>query len=132
MTPLQTILVVDDELQIVRVVRGYLEKANYRVVTASNGEEALRIARQEKPDLVVLDLQLPKMDGLEFTRRVRSEQPHLAIIMLTAPGSSSAFGGGSPPAAGLREAPVWVWLSPSVSSRPITVASGLSPPPVVD
>jgi two-component system alkaline phosphatase synthesis response regulator PhoP len=84
MTPLQTILVVDDELQIVRVVRGYLEKANYRVVTASNGEEALRIARQEKPDLVVLDLQLPKMDGLEFTHRVRSEQPHLAIIMLTA------------------------------------------------
>lgn len=80
----QKILVVDDELQIVRVVRGYLEKAGYRVVTAGDGQEALFVARQEQPDLVVLDLQLPKLDGLEFTRRIRAEQPGLAIIMLTA------------------------------------------------
>ncbi|MBN1878301.1 MAG: response regulator transcription factor [Anaerolineae bacterium] len=80
----QKILVVDDEIQIVRVVRGYLEKAGFRVLTATNGQEALFVARDEKPDLVVLDLQLPGIDGLEFTRRIRAEQPQLAIIMLTA------------------------------------------------
>ena len=59
----QTILVVDDEMQIVRLLRGYLEQAGYRVLTAYNGVEALSIARQERPDLVVLDLQLPKKVG---------------------------------------------------------------------
>ena len=79
----QTILVVDDELQIVRLVRAYLEEAGFRVVTASDGQEALYIARHEKPDLVVLDILMPRMDGLEFTRRIRRER-NVPIIMLTA------------------------------------------------
>jgi two-component system alkaline phosphatase synthesis response regulator PhoP len=80
----QKILVVDDEIQIVRVVRSYLEQANYEVITASNGQDALFLAREEKPNLVVLDISMPKMDGLEFTRKIRSELPGIAIIMLTA------------------------------------------------
>jgi DNA-binding response OmpR family regulator len=79
----QTILVVDDEPEIVRLLRSYLEKDGYRVVTAYNGEEALYVARHEKPDLVVLDILMPKMDGLAFTRRIRREQD-VPIIMLTA------------------------------------------------
>lgn len=79
----QTILVVDDEPQIVRLVRAYLEEAGFRVVIASDGEQALYVARHEKPDLVVLDLLMPRMDGLEFTRRVRRERD-VPIIMLTA------------------------------------------------
>ena len=80
----QTILVVDDEPQIVRVVRSYLEQAGFRVVTAYNGKDALFTARHEHPVLVVLDLQLPGMDGWEFARRIRAEQPGVGIIMLTA------------------------------------------------
>jgi DNA-binding response OmpR family regulator len=79
----QTILVVDDEPEIVRLLRSYLEKDGYRVVTAYNGEEALYAARHEKPDLVVLDILMPKMDGLAFTRQIRREQD-VPIIMLTA------------------------------------------------
>jgi len=79
----QTIMVVDDEPQIVRLVQAYLEEAGFRVVTASDGQEALHVARHEKPDLVVLDVLMPRMDGLEFTRRIRRER-NVPIIMLTA------------------------------------------------
>ncbi len=79
----QTILVVDDEPQIVRLVKAYLEAAGFRVVTAADGYDALRVVRQEQPDLVVLDLLMPRVDGLEFTRRLRRERD-TPIIMLTA------------------------------------------------
>jgi DNA-binding response OmpR family regulator len=79
----QTILVVDDEPEIVKLVRAYLEGAGYRVVTAKDGREALLVARHEKPDLIILDLTMPEMDGLEFTRRLRREK-NTPIIMLTA------------------------------------------------
>ncbi|MBN1953878.1 MAG: response regulator transcription factor [Anaerolineae bacterium] len=79
----QTILVVDDEPQIVRLVQSYLERDGFRVVTAYDGEQALYAARREKPDLILLDILMPRMDGLEFTRRIRRER-NVPIIMLTA------------------------------------------------
>ena len=79
----RTVLVIDDEPQIVRLVRAYLEEAGFRVVIAYNGEEGLAVARHEKPDLIILDVLMPRMDGLEFTRRIRSERD-VPIIMLTA------------------------------------------------
>ena len=78
-----TILVVDDEPKITRLVRDYLESAGFGVVTAVDGQEALMRVRTERPDLVVLDLGLPQLDGLDVTRRLRRESD-LPIIMLTA------------------------------------------------
>jgi DNA-binding response OmpR family regulator len=77
------ILVVDDEPKIVRLARDYLEKNGFRVVTAADGPSALAMARREKPDLIVLDLLLPGMDGREVCRILRAES-EVPIIMLTA------------------------------------------------
>ena len=79
----QKILVVDDELDIVKVVRAYLEQSGFRVVTASDGQNALAVFRHEKPDLVVLDLNLPRLDGLDVCRAIRREG-NTPVIMLTA------------------------------------------------
>jgi DNA-binding response OmpR family regulator len=79
----QTILVVDDEVRIVKLVRDYLERAGFHVLTAYDGETALTITRLERPDLVVLDLMLPGVDGLDVCRRLRQESG-VPIIMLTA------------------------------------------------
>lgn len=82
----QRILVVDDDRQIVRLIRSYLEQAGFQVFSAFDGEEALHAIRRERPDLVVLDLMLPDRDGWEITRVVRGDQglAELPIIMLTA------------------------------------------------
>ncbi len=77
------ILVVDDEPKIARLARDYLEKNGFRVVTAADGQSALTIARREKPDLVILDLMLPQIDGREVCRILRRESD-VPIIMLTA------------------------------------------------
>src|SRR5512146_488274 len=77
------VLVVDDETKIVRLVRAYLEQSGYRVVEARDGQTALIQARREKPDLVVLDLNLPGIDGLEVARTLRREG-NMPIIMVTA------------------------------------------------
>ena len=79
----ELILVVDDEPKIVKLARDYLENGNYRVITASDGASAMAVFRQEKPDLVVLDLNLPGMDGLDVCRAIRKESD-APIIMLTA------------------------------------------------
>jgi DNA-binding response OmpR family regulator len=77
------ILVVDDEPKIVQLVRDYLERAGFAVSTARDGNEALMRAHSERPDLIVLDLGLPGLDGLEVTRRLRRDSG-VPIIMLTA------------------------------------------------
>src|SRR5512139_1184529 len=77
------ILVVDDEPKIVRLARDYLEKDGFRVLSASDGATALAMARSERPDLIVLDIMLPGMDGWEVCRRLRGET-EAPIIMLTA------------------------------------------------
>lgn len=77
------ILVVDDELDIVKVVRAYLEQASFRVLTASDGQQALAAFRHERPDLVILDLSLPSLDGLDVCRAIRRES-NTPVIMLTA------------------------------------------------
>jgi two-component system alkaline phosphatase synthesis response regulator PhoP len=79
----QTILVVDDEARILKLVRDYLERAGFAVLTARDGETALTLARIEQPDLIVLDLMLPGVDGLDVCRRLRQESG-VPIIMLTA------------------------------------------------
>jgi two-component system alkaline phosphatase synthesis response regulator PhoP len=82
----KTILVVDDEPGIVTIVRDYLERAGFRVLTAGDGETALRLAHQERPNLMVLDLMLPGIDGLDIIRTLRSNPAlhRMSVIMLTA------------------------------------------------
>jgi two-component system alkaline phosphatase synthesis response regulator PhoP len=79
----QKILVVDDEPEIVKLVRAYLERAGVAVVKAYEGQQALAVFRHERPNLVVLDLNLPGMDGLDVCRAMRRDSD-VPIIMLTA------------------------------------------------
>lgn len=79
----QVILVVDDEPKVVRLACDYLEKNGFHVITAADGQSALVAARREKPDLVILDLMLPQIDGREVCRILRRESD-VPIIMLTA------------------------------------------------
>jgi len=79
----RTILVVDDEPKIVRLVESYLQAAGFRTVTAGNGPDALQQLHSENPDLIVLDLMLPELDGIEVTRAVRKVSD-VPVIMLTA------------------------------------------------
>lgn len=78
-----SILVVEDETSIQNVIRTYLESENFRVVCVDNGAEALTLAHELKPDLVILDLMLPGMDGMEVTARLRQESD-VYILILTA------------------------------------------------
>jgi DNA-binding response OmpR family regulator len=83
-----SVLVVDDEPTIGEVVSRYLERAGYRTRVAGTGQDALRLAGEDRPDLVVLDLMLPGMDGLEVMRRLR-EHEKMAVILLTAKGEET-------------------------------------------
>ncbi|HEX2905613.1 MAG TPA: response regulator transcription factor [Phototrophicaceae bacterium] len=80
---MKTILIVDDKISVQRLIADYLTENGFRSVTANNGREALYVARHEKPDLVLLDIMMPEMDGFEFLRHFRKER-NTPVIMLTA------------------------------------------------
>jgi two-component system, OmpR family, response regulator ResD len=84
-----SVLVVDDEPTIAEVVSRYLERAGYQTAVAHDGAEALAHAARRRPDLVVLDLMLPGVDGLEVLRRLREDEAPPGVILLTAKGEES-------------------------------------------
>ena len=84
MTTNRQILVIEDDLKTVELIRLYLERNGYAVLLAYNGRDGLDLARQKRPDLIVLDLMLPKVGGLDICRILRMEQSTVPIIMLTA------------------------------------------------
>jgi DNA-binding response OmpR family regulator len=81
-TPL--VLVADDDEDILQLVAFRLGRAGYRIVTASDGEQALRIALDQQPDLAVLDVMMPRLTGLEVTEKLRAEGHRMPIVLLTA------------------------------------------------
>jgi len=84
----KTILVADDESHILHVVSLKLRNAGYRVLTANDGQEALELAQQERPHLLITDYHMPQLSGLEVCRRLKQDPslPHIPVIMLTARG----------------------------------------------
>lgn len=80
----QKILIVDDEESIVTLLQFNLEQAGFKVIAAYDGKQGLHLAQQEKPHLIILDLMLPELNGLEVCKQLRQEQLHIPILMLTA------------------------------------------------
>ena len=86
---METILIVEDDSTMLRGLKDNFEFKGYRVVTAPDGEEGLNAALNEKPDLIILDIMLPKINGYEVCRLIRKEGLDMPIIMLTAKGEES-------------------------------------------
>lgn len=80
------ILVVDDQIGVRRLIQEVFKEVGYRVVTAAHGREALTLAAAECPDLVLLDVKMPVMDGLETLKALRTSYPDLPVLMMTAVG----------------------------------------------
>jgi CheY-like chemotaxis protein len=111
------VLVVDDDVMVRDVVGRYLGRAGYHVTVAGDGAEALRAVEATPPDLVILDLMLPGLPGLEVCRRLRAASP-VPVVMLTALGEEEDR------IAGLElgaDVPAWAWPSRGASSRRIPV-----------
>lgn len=87
----ETILIVDDEEDIIKLIKYNLKNEGYSILTAFSGEQAIKMAKQFSPDLIVLDLMLPGIDGLEVTRYLRKDEQRqdIPIVMLTAKGEES-------------------------------------------
>src|SRR3972149_10392449 len=79
------VLIVEDEPKIIELLKLYLERESYQVVTAEDGKKGLELFQRERPDLIILDLMLPGMDGMEVCKNIRKVS-HIPIIMLTAKG----------------------------------------------
>ncbi|HEX5141303.1 MAG TPA: response regulator [Dehalococcoidia bacterium] len=85
-----TVLVVDDDVSLARLVRAILRTADYEVATACNGEEALEVAANVHPDVIVLDLRMPRMDGPEFFRALRARGDYTPILVASSFGARTA------------------------------------------
>jgi two-component system response regulator (stage 0 sporulation protein F) len=83
----KTILIVDDEKDLCTILSDSLSQDHYRVVTAFNGKEALQLAKKEKPDLILLDIKMPGMDGIEVLRKIKKMKKEIVVIMFTAYGT---------------------------------------------
>ena len=86
----KTVLVVDDEKDLVEIVESHLDEAGYRIVTAEDGVEGLEVTKREKPGLIILDIKMPRMNGLEMLELLRRmpEFENTPVLMLTAQGRS--------------------------------------------
>jgi two-component system NtrC family response regulator len=83
----KTILIVDDEKDLCAILSDALSQDHYRVVTAFNGKTALQLAKKEKPDLILLDIKMPGMDGLEVLRKIKKMKKEIVVIMFTGYGT---------------------------------------------
>ena len=83
----ETILIVDDEPAILNTLSSILEDEGYQVIVAKSGLEALKVVRSESPDLVILDIWMPEMDGLETLKRLRAQFPGILVVMMSGHGS---------------------------------------------
>ena len=120
----QTILVVDDDRTFVKLMEGFLEDEGYRVVTAGNGAEGLQRAFVENPDLAILDVRMPEMDGLELCRRIR-DRSHIPIIMLTAKAEDRRGSGVGAWSRRLRNKAFWRTRSACTGTRPTPSDKGI-------
>lgn len=85
------ILIVDDEIDFLEILTARLKSNNYEVVTAADGSDALEKFAQEKPDAILLDVMMPKIDGIDVLRRIRKDNPHTPIFMITAFSNEERF-----------------------------------------
>jgi len=83
----KTILIVDDEKDLCTILSDSLSRDRYRVVTAFNGKMGLQLVKKEKPDLILLDIKMPGMDGIEVLRKIKRMKKEIVVIMFTAYGT---------------------------------------------
>jgi DNA-binding response OmpR family regulator len=83
----KTILIIEDDISILRVIKDNLQHEGYQVITETNGKKGLILALEKKPDMLLLDIMLPGINGYEICRKLKKEEPELPIIMITARGS---------------------------------------------